>query len=264
MATGLGLLSLRGGFFEEDRGAGLAGARANASGNVFSATLVRAPRGEALGWRLQAWRRTSDLFNSSVAVAADRSATTPANSQDKTPATGWGLNGALRRKVGGAGMGAGRRRPPERRRGARALQLFGRDLHPQPRGRRQDLGGRRLCRRLWTTGPVAGGRRPAAGPLGNHRRLPDRAQRPDRGGAAGPASGRPRRRGGQRPPGRDPRPGRRATGARGRLYRLPPGHPERAATARSGWATTSPRPMRAEARALQGWRRASRARATRG
>lgn len=101
MATGLGLLSLRGGFFEEDRGAGLAGARANASGNVLSATLVRTPRGGALGWRLQAWRRTSDLFNSSVAVAADRSATTPANSQDKTPATGWGLNGALRRKVGG-------------------------------------------------------------------------------------------------------------------------------------------------------------------
>jgi outer membrane receptor protein involved in Fe transport len=101
MATGLGLLSLRGGFFEEDRGAGLVGARANASGNVFSATLVRTPRGEALGWRLQAWRRTSDLFNSSVSVAADRSATTPANSQDKTPATGWGLNGALRQKLGG-------------------------------------------------------------------------------------------------------------------------------------------------------------------
>ncbi|MBO9707737.1 MAG: TonB-dependent receptor [Caulobacter sp.] len=101
MATGLGLLSLRGGFFEEDRGAGLAGARANASGNVFSATLARAPRGEALGWRLQAWRRTSDLFNSSVAVSADRSTTTPANSQDKTPATGWGLNGAVRRKTGG-------------------------------------------------------------------------------------------------------------------------------------------------------------------
>ena len=101
MATALGLLSLRGGFFEEDRGAGLAGARANASGNVFSATLAKAPRGVAFGWRLQAWRRTSDLFNTSVAVAADRSTTTPANSQDKTPATGKGLNAALRRKVGG-------------------------------------------------------------------------------------------------------------------------------------------------------------------
>jgi len=101
MVTGLGLLSLRGGFFEEDRGAGLVGARANASGNVLSATLVRAPRGQALGWRLQAWRRTSDLFNSSVAVAANRAAATPANSQDKTPATGWGVNGALRQKIGG-------------------------------------------------------------------------------------------------------------------------------------------------------------------
>ena len=101
MATGLGLLSLRGGFFEEDRGAGLAGAVANASGNVFSATLVQAPRRDALGWKLQAWRRTSDLFNTSVAVAADRSSTTPANSQDKTPATGWGVNGALRQRIGG-------------------------------------------------------------------------------------------------------------------------------------------------------------------
>ena len=101
MVTGLGLLSMRGGFFEEDRGAGLSGARANASGNVLSATLVRVPRGQALGWRLQAWRRTSDLFNSAVAVAAHRATTTPANSQDKTPATGWGLNGALRQKIGG-------------------------------------------------------------------------------------------------------------------------------------------------------------------
>jgi outer membrane receptor protein involved in Fe transport len=101
MATALGLLSLRGGVFEEDRGAGLAGARAKASGKVFSVTLAKAPRGRALGWRLQAWRRTSDLFNSSVAVAVDRSTTTPANSQDKTPATGQGLNAALRRKVGG-------------------------------------------------------------------------------------------------------------------------------------------------------------------
>lgn len=100
MATGLGLLSLRGGFFEEDRGAGLAGARANASGNVLSATLVRTPRGQALGWRLQAWRRTSDLFNSSVSVAAGRLSTALANSQDKTPATGTGANVALRQKLG--------------------------------------------------------------------------------------------------------------------------------------------------------------------
>lgn len=101
LVTGLGLLSLRGGVFEEDRGAGLAGARAQASGDVLSATLVKVPRGGALGWRLQAWRRSSDLLNTSVAVAAGRAATTPANSQDRTPAVGWGLNGAVRRKVGG-------------------------------------------------------------------------------------------------------------------------------------------------------------------
>jgi len=101
LATGLGILSLRGGVFEEDRGAGLAGARAKASGDVLSATLAKAPRGTALGWRVQAWRRTSDLFNSSVAVAADRASTTLANSQDRTPSTGKGANVALRRKVGG-------------------------------------------------------------------------------------------------------------------------------------------------------------------
>jgi hypothetical protein len=180
MATGLGLLSLRGGFFEEDRGAGLAGARANASGNVFSATLVQAPRGEALGWKLQAWRRTSDLFNSSVAVAADRSGTTPGQQPGQDPRHRLGPERRPAPQGRRAGMGAGRRRPPERRRGARALQLFGRDLHAQPRGGRQDLGGRGLCRRLVDDRPVAGGRRPAAGPLGKHRRLPRRAQRPDR------------------------------------------------------------------------------------
>ena len=51
------------------------------------------------GWRLQAWRRESDFANTSVAVAADRSATTPANDQYETPATGWGVNAALRRST---------------------------------------------------------------------------------------------------------------------------------------------------------------------
>lgn len=88
-------LSLRGSAFEEDRGSGLLGARATASGSSLSATLVRAPDARP-GWRLQVWRRESDLANSSVAVAADRSATTPANNQFATPATGWGANAALR------------------------------------------------------------------------------------------------------------------------------------------------------------------------
>jgi hypothetical protein len=162
LATGLGLLSLRGGFFEEDRGAGLAGARANASGNVFSATLVQAPRGQAYGWRVQAWRRTSDLFNTSVAVAADRSATTPANSQDKTPATGTGLNGALRRKVGGVEVGAGRRRPASATARCASASAMSAAPTPAPAWRAaRPLGGWGLCRRLVVGGPwlAAGGLR---------------------------------------------------------------------------------------------------------
>jgi outer membrane receptor protein involved in Fe transport len=47
------------------------------------------------GWRFQAWVRESDLQNSSVAVAAGRATTTPANDQYGTPATGYGVNAAL-------------------------------------------------------------------------------------------------------------------------------------------------------------------------
>ncbi|RZJ94744.1 MAG: TonB-dependent receptor, partial [Brevundimonas sp.] len=92
-------LSLRAATWEEDRGSGLAGARANASGHSLSATAARAPTDGGYGWRLQAWRIESDLANSSAAVAADRATTTPANDQFRTPATGWGLNAALRRRA---------------------------------------------------------------------------------------------------------------------------------------------------------------------
>jgi outer membrane receptor protein involved in Fe transport len=90
------VISLRAAVFEEDRGSGLTGARATASGNLLSATAV-GPQADRPGWRLQAWRRESDLANTSVAVSADRATTTPANDQFETPATGWGLNAALRR-----------------------------------------------------------------------------------------------------------------------------------------------------------------------
>lgn len=89
-------LSVRLGHFHEDRGAGLAGARSSASGDSFSATLVQDPAPTGLGWRLQAWRRESDLANSSVSVSANRAITTPANDQFATPATGQGVNAALR------------------------------------------------------------------------------------------------------------------------------------------------------------------------
>lgn len=96
LPLGEAALSLRAGAYEEDRGSGLAGARSTASGHVLSAAVARQATAEQAGWRLQAWRRESDFANTSVAVAADRATTTPANDQYETPATGWGLNAALR------------------------------------------------------------------------------------------------------------------------------------------------------------------------
>lgn len=98
-------LSLRAAAYEEERGSGLAGARATASGHLLSATAAKRPSIGDYGWRLQAWRRESDLANTSVAVAADRTSTTPANNQYETPAIGWGLNAALRRAERQIGSG---------------------------------------------------------------------------------------------------------------------------------------------------------------
>ena len=98
-ALGQANLSVRAATWEEDRGSGLAGTRANASGHSLSATAAQAPSADGYGWRLQAWRIDSNLANSSASVSADRSTTTPANDQFKTPATGWGLNAALRRRM---------------------------------------------------------------------------------------------------------------------------------------------------------------------
>ncbi|WP_298125547.1 TonB-dependent receptor [Brevundimonas sp.] len=86
--------------FREDRGSGLDGARATARGTVASLSATRAPAADRPGWRVQLWRRTSDLENSSVAVAADRASTTPANDQFSTPAEAWGLNAAWRVRRG--------------------------------------------------------------------------------------------------------------------------------------------------------------------
>ncbi|HEY0925706.1 TonB-dependent receptor [Brevundimonas sp.] len=104
LPVGPATVSLRASAFEEDRGSGLAGARSTAGGNALSATAAVQPNADRPGWRLQVWRRESDLANSSVAVAADRATTTPANDQFETPAAGWGLNAALRRvRVSGIG-----------------------------------------------------------------------------------------------------------------------------------------------------------------
>lgn len=84
--------AVRLGAFEERRGAGLAGANSTASG--ASATVTLADLRDGGGWRLQAWVRSSDLANSSAAVAAGRATTTPASDQYQTPALGYGLNAA--------------------------------------------------------------------------------------------------------------------------------------------------------------------------
>ncbi|GAA0868296.1 TonB-dependent receptor [Brevundimonas basaltis] len=89
-------LSVRAAAFEEERGSGVENSRASASGAVLSATAALRPRAERPGWRLQTWRRESDLSNTFVAVADDRSSARPAASQDETPATGWGANAAVR------------------------------------------------------------------------------------------------------------------------------------------------------------------------
>ena len=99
LPLGEAALSLRVAAFAEERGSGVENSRASASGNVLSATAAVQPRADRPGWRLQAWRRESDLSNTFVAIADDRSSASVAASQDETPATGWGANAALRRVI---------------------------------------------------------------------------------------------------------------------------------------------------------------------
>jgi vitamin B12 transporter len=99
--VGAAVAAVRLGAFQEEREAGLAGANSRARGLSASLTLARSPDAENLGWRLQGWVLKSDLRNRSVAVAAGRTSTTPANDQYQTPATGYGFNAALRGRTGG-------------------------------------------------------------------------------------------------------------------------------------------------------------------
>lgn len=99
--------ALRLGVFEEKRGAGLAGANSTAKGTSATLTLARPAESGLGGWRLQAWSRTSDLANTSVAVAPGRATTTPANNEFSTPAQGYGLNAALQGRLGQASWEAG-------------------------------------------------------------------------------------------------------------------------------------------------------------
>lgn len=90
------LLSVRVGIYDEARHSGIGQTASEASGLSTSLTLAHPQAHGRLGWRLQAWLRSSDLFNSSASVSADRSVATPANNQYATPALGWGANAAVR------------------------------------------------------------------------------------------------------------------------------------------------------------------------
>jgi outer membrane receptor protein involved in Fe transport len=90
------LFSARVGIYDEARHSGLGETASEARGISTSVTLAHPQQADELGWRLQGWLRSTDLFNSSASVSADRSIATPANDQYATPATGWGLNAALR------------------------------------------------------------------------------------------------------------------------------------------------------------------------
>lgn len=100
-------LALRASAYEESRDSGLAGARSRATGAAASLAVTDRLEAKETEWRLQLWGRVSDLENSSVAVAAGRAATTPANEQYATPAVGVGINAALRRFVGQGGWEIG-------------------------------------------------------------------------------------------------------------------------------------------------------------
>ena len=80
--------------FRVQQGAGLVGARSVSTGESLTLTLAQPASDGVGGWRLQGWARGSNLRNSSVAVAASRATTTPANDQYNTPALGYGLNAA--------------------------------------------------------------------------------------------------------------------------------------------------------------------------
>jgi vitamin B12 transporter len=90
-------LTAHAGAYREARGSGLVDANSASKGQDASLTLAAQPDAHALGWKLQAWVRQSDLYNSSSSVSPDRSTATPANVQYKTPAVGWGTNAAVRK-----------------------------------------------------------------------------------------------------------------------------------------------------------------------
>ena len=94
---GPGVLAVRVAAFQEDRGAGLAGAGSRAQAQQVSAGYTRDPAAGNLGYQFQGWVTTSGLLNTSVSVAANRATATPSDDQYATPSIGYGFNGAVRR-----------------------------------------------------------------------------------------------------------------------------------------------------------------------
>ena len=82
-------------YYDEGRGAGVAGAHSSAHGVTGSLTFAEDPGTFGIGWRVQGWVIRSAFSNISVAVAPGRIGTTPANDQYATPALGIGFNAAL-------------------------------------------------------------------------------------------------------------------------------------------------------------------------
>jgi len=93
---GRAVVALRAGLYDEQHSAGLVGAASETNGDTASLTVAAAPEPGALGWRVQGWLRDSNIRQTTVAVSAFHLTTTPANNQYHVPATGWGLNTALR------------------------------------------------------------------------------------------------------------------------------------------------------------------------
>jgi outer membrane receptor protein involved in Fe transport len=90
------VLAARAGVYDEARGGGLEGAGSAVQGTLLSLAMARAPETRRPGFRALVWRHESDLTNRFVAVAADRSAASPAAEQFGSPATGWGATVAGR------------------------------------------------------------------------------------------------------------------------------------------------------------------------
>jgi outer membrane receptor protein involved in Fe transport len=94
---GFAALTAEGGGYTESRGSGTLLANSSTHGTEAAVTLAAQPDATHLGWRLQGWVRQSDLANSNSSLAVNRNTATPANSEYSTPATGYGVNAAVRK-----------------------------------------------------------------------------------------------------------------------------------------------------------------------